>query len=248
MKWLLMLTIAVAAQAQDGTPLAEFEKRLETATTRYDTEAARALADDLHKQYETTRDRDTGYLLVRALVLVADLHRMEYELLPEDAGSKRRTLGNIIDDAATEALDVLEVMDNTSEVWRMRADLYGTMIRSDYRATRYQDRMQDAIDKALALNPENPRAHESAARPLVFADEEHGRNLEKAMAHIEKALALAPGLESARVLEAVVLEEMGRTNDAKAQWQAILEDNPHCVPAQRRLKALEAGGTSPKTQ
>ena len=238
-----MMAFAAAAclmLAQTETNAAEYEARLEQAAHAYNADAALSLSRDVEAYYDANHDRDTAFLLARTLQLVADLHRMHYEMLPDDDGDGRRALGAIIDGAATKALDLLEVMDNTSEVWRMRADLYGAMIRSDYRATRFRKRMDDAIATALALDPDNPRAHVSAARPLVFADRAHGQDFEAALKLLEQALALDPALESARVLKAVTLEKLGRIDEAKAQWRALLEDNSECLPAERRLRELEA--------
>jgi tetratricopeptide (TPR) repeat protein len=224
----------------EATSLDAFDARLTQVALAYDAQGALRLADDVHEHYAVVHERDVAFLLARALLLVADLHRMEYEFLPESDGEGRRAYGTIIDDAATEGLDLLEVADNTAEVWRMRADLYGVMIRSDYRATRFQKRMDDAIAKALELDPDDPHAHVSAARPLVFADAAHGQDFEAALEHLEEALAVNPTLESARVLKAVTLERMERAEEAISQWKALLEDNPDCIPAQRRLEASKS--------
>lgn len=231
----LLAGLLLVAGAEAG-PLNVFEARLEGAARRYAAEEARRLADEVAAHHAEARSREVDGLLARALLLVADLHRMEYELLPETDGPGRRALGAIIDDAATRALDILKVMDNIAETWRMRADLYGAMIRSDYRATRFRKRMDEAIAKALELDPENPRARVSAARPLIFAGPEHGQDLHAALEQLDRALALEPGLEAARMLRAVALEKLGRIDEAKAQWQALLEVNPDCVPAKRRLE------------
>lgn len=234
------MTAVVAALctvlAQAMSELTEFEARLEDAARAYDAKAARDLGHDMQAEIGAAHDRGAALLLARTLLLVADLHRMEYELLPEQDGAGRRALGAVIDEAATRALDLLKVMDNVSEVWRMRADLYGAMIRSDYRATRFRKRMDEAAATALELDPANPRAHVSAARPLIFADRAHGQDFEAALKHLDRALALDPALEPARVLKAVTLEELGRGDEAGALWRALLKDNPECLPAERRVK------------
>jgi tetratricopeptide (TPR) repeat protein len=212
--------------------------RLNEAAQRYDTAAAETVADEARALFEENHDEEALAVLVHALLLVADLQRMEFEFQPEDARSVRRAIGNEIDEAAQEGLRLLDTLPPTSETWRMRADFYGTMIRSDYRATRYRKAMDEAIAQALQLDAENPFAHVSAARPLLFADATHGQDLDAAAAHLDKALALAPDLEVAQVLKAVALEKADHADAALTLWRQLLQRNPHCLPAQRRLETL----------
>lgn len=238
MTYLAAFSLLFFAHAGAEPPPASFETRLAQAAQHYDLDGAVTLANDLRVRRQSVRDIETAFLLARALLLVADLERTHYELTPEADAASRRAHGDAIDAAAFESLELLEAMGETSEVWRMRADLYGVMIRSDYRATRYRKRMNEAVARALALDEHNPRAHVSAARPLVFADAEHGQDLEGALKHLDAAVALDPGLESARVLKAATLEKLERAAEAKALWQELLDRNPDCLPARRRLEQI----------
>jgi cytochrome c-type biogenesis protein CcmH/NrfG len=130
----------------------------------------------------------------------------------------------------------------------MRADLLATMIRSDYRAKKYRGELNAAVERALELDPENPRALVSSAKPLVFAPVERGRDLDKAIRVMTRALELDADLESALLLRAHAYDVMGDTERATADWNRALDLNPECRPARLGLDrssgtASPAGGT-----
>jgi tetratricopeptide (TPR) repeat protein len=137
--------------------------------------------------------------------------------------------------AAEEALGVLAGFDESSESQRMRADLLAVMIRSDYRAKKYQNELKAAVERALELDPDNPRALVSSAKPMIFAPPERGRDLDQAVSVLTRALEIDAGLESALLLRAHALDELGRTARAVEDWNAAIELNPECRPARDRL-------------
>ena len=230
----MFLLIAVAPLAAE-----QAEIRLEQAQQQYSVAMAQALVDELHRDPAHCAAEAQRMVCVRALLLLAELCRIEYEQLPAEARSERRQLGARIDEAAAEALALLDGPAESSETQRLRADLYGTMIRTDYQAKKYRKNMETATARALELDPDNIRAQFTAVKPLVFADTMHGRDLDAALKRLDAILAREPGFEQARLLHAYALEQAGRTSEALAEWRRVLEHNPDCTPAKSSLRKYE---------
>ena len=174
-------------------------------------------------------------LQVRAGLALAELLRVDFEDTPKADRSRRTLLGQRIDVAAGEGLVNLARLPESSERFRIEADLLATMIRSDYRAKKYRRDLEAATERALELDAGNPRAWVTAAKPLVFAGPKRGGDLDEAVRLLDQALELEPGLESALLLRALVWERRGDQERATADWQAALDANPQCRPASARV-------------
>lgn len=124
----------------------------------------------------------------------------------------------------------------------MEADLVATMIRSDFRAKKFEARFRAAVAKARALDPKNAQAIVSEAKPLLFAPPEHGRDYRAGIALLDRALALDPRIEAALLLRAFAHDSLGERAAAEADWRAALAVNPDCEPARHGL----AGGAAPR--
>jgi len=234
---ILLLVTAIATPADAGHDVAGLEERLEEARLHWDAAAATEVLN-------TARELDGSEarrLRVEAGLALASILRVEYEQTPEDEREARRVLGSRIDVAAEEALALLDGLPESSERERIRADLLATMIRSDFRAQKYRDRLNAAIDRALELDPDNPRALVSAAKPLVFAPEGQGRDLEAAVDRLDRALAVEPDLEAALLLRAEARRRLGDVEEARADWRRALEVNPDSQPARWALGASTSG-------
>lgn len=232
----LAVTMTIAtAEAAESAALAP---QLEAARRRWDSEA---VAELLNRTREPAGAGPVA-LRVEAGLALAEILRVEFELTPEGEREQRRTLGLRIDVAADEALALLDELPLSSERERMRADLIATLIRSDFRARKYRDQLERAIGRALELNPANPRALVTAAKPLVFAPVDKGRDLAAARERLDRALVLAPDLESALLLRAEAAARAGNEAAARRDWRRALDANPDCLPARRALAPSTAGG------
>lgn len=236
---LVLVLAGLAVHGQPVDPVAALSAQLDAATRSWDSAAA---SEVLNHSRELDGDA-ARRLQVEAGLALAEILRVEFEQTPAGEREQRRTLGLRIDVAAEEALSALDGLAETSERERMRADLIATMIRSDFRARRYRDELQAAIDRALELDTDNPRALVTAAKPLVFAPPDQGRDLAAATERLDRALELAPGLESALLLRAEAEERAGDDAAARRDWQRALSANPDCLPAQRALAS--SGGAGP---
>jgi hypothetical protein len=224
----LMLLLIQSVPAQTGV-------ELEQAARTYDRAAAEALLP------ATAQDNE---LAARTRLLCAELCRIEFEQLPESAVKERREIGKAIDVHAEAGILLLESLPDTSEKFRTRADLLGTMIRSNYRAGKMKGEMKAAVDEALRLDPANARAIVSQAKMLIFNPSASDRELQEGEALVLRALAMDPALEQARLLQAHALERLGEREKAVAIWEACLQANPACTPARKALATPDPPGAS----
>jgi len=146
------------------TALADSEALLD-AKYRYDLDAAQSVLADTAPA--------AGLEFAEASLLVAELLRGRYEH-DELGRDGRREVGREIDRVAEAALAVLETLPQSSERYRLAADLYGTLIRSRFRGMKYQPKLEQAVDKALELDPKNAHAWVTKARRPLFAKPRHG--------------------------------------------------------------------------
>lgn len=230
-----MTCVLLAVLLAGGPPLATIEADLAAAVRRYDADAAVAALGRARELDRTAPAPATVLLRVRAALAAAELLRVRFEQASKDDAQGRTVLGQRIDAAAEEGLALLDRLPGGSERYRVEADLVATMIRSDFRARKYEARFATAVAKALELDPRNARAVLAAAKPLVFAPVEHGRDLPKAVETLTRALALDPALEAARLLRAFALDAQDEHEAARRDWRAALAANPDCVPAREAL-------------
>jgi tetratricopeptide (TPR) repeat protein len=232
---LVMAAVAVGAAAVN---LDGLQSDLEAARRSWDSEAATGVLSRIRMEVGQASGEASLWLRVRAGLTVAELLRVDLEAVPADDREQRRVVGSRIDAAAEEALTLVDELPESSERERVRADLLATMIRSDFRAKKYEDRLRAAVARALELDESNPAAHVAAAKPLLFAPEGHGRDPSAALAHLDRALELDPASEPARLLRIIAREDVGDRAGAEADAREALRRNPSCVPAERALQRL----------
>jgi tetratricopeptide (TPR) repeat protein len=226
-----------------NTDLDSLGHELEVASTSYDLELAESVfarVDDLDSQRSTAESLE---LCVRTALLVAELLRIEFEKLDRHERKERTAIGRRIDAAAGDALERIDGLPESSERWRMRADLVATQIRSDFRARKYRKEFESFSRRALELDEKNARAWVTAAKPFVFAGPTHGQDYEEAIRLLDRALELAPALEAALLLRGLAEERRGATDRALENWRAALRANPLCAPAEEGIARLEADGS-----
>ncbi|MFV2072370.1 MAG: hypothetical protein ACC742_06925 [Thermoanaerobaculales bacterium] len=237
------LTVLLAAAVVSGplvarggaTDLDVLGRDLETATRAYDRGLAITVLACIRRLNEERMSPAGADLQARAALLAAEIERLAFEDAPPGQRAVRSEIGRRIDEAADQGLIVLDRMSESSERYRIEADLLATKIRSDFRAKKFRKRFQAAVARALELDEGNPRAWVTAAKPLAFAGPKRGGDLSEAVRLLDRALELAPGLESALLLRGLVWERRGDQARAEADWRAALDANPQCKPASVRL-------------
>jgi tetratricopeptide (TPR) repeat protein len=149
-----------------------------------------------------------------------------------------RAMGETIDAAAEVGHTALETLPDTSEKYRIRSDLYGMMIRTNYQGKKYEKRMSAAKDRALELDPDNPDAQVTGCKKLLFAKKRRGGDVLAALAHLDRAIELDASHVMAHVLRGIAREKLKDYDAAKADWNRALELNPRCKPAKDNLLRL----------
>lgn len=231
----LLLALGFAASTPASTGAAGLARELEQAIRSYDLDGATTVLSEVREARVTAGSAELAELHVQASVAVAELLRLEYEELDEGERERRRILGQRIDATAEDGLEVLGGLPESSEHQRMRADLLATMIRSDFRAKKYESEFTAAVNRALELDDRNARAWVAAAKPWLFAPPDRGRDVGEAIRHLDRALELDPDLEPALLLRAYAYDQSGDETAAERDWRAALDANPQSRPALRRL-------------
>jgi cytochrome c-type biogenesis protein CcmH/NrfG len=235
----MYLLVCVVSGLFASPEIESLARELSAARTEYRPDAAQAALEKARVLSEQDASAEVVRLHVDAALLVAELQRIEWEQLPESNIAKRRPLGAAIDEAAEEAIALLDRLPENSERYRLHADLLGVMIRSDFRAKKYRKTMEEYAAKALQLDPANPNAYVSQAKPYIFAAENEGGDPMKAVELLSKALEADPTHEPARCLRGLAYQRAGKLDLARADWETALARNPKCSPAAKELENLE---------
>jgi hypothetical protein len=241
----LLLALIWTQLPYAATEPAELARQFEQASYSFDAD----LADQVLSAYEPLLDAGAGDIVklayVRAALLVAELRRGDYEhgQLPRE---ERRALGRSIDRVAKPALEMLATLPESSERYRLQADLYGTLIRSNFRGMKYQPLLERALDAALELDENNARAWVSRSRRPLFAPPKHGGDPALALEYLNRALALQPDLVQALLFRGVANSKLGFPEAAGADWARAAALNPNTAGARDRLLDIELpGGEQP---
>lgn len=217
--------------------LAELDAQRLRARRDYDLETSRVVFERLKTYAGESPDDAARLSLAYSALTVAELQRIIFE---EESPSpmQRRAMGKTIDAAAEIGLAALETLPETSEKYRIRADLYGMMIRTKYQGKKYGKKMDAAKDTALELDPDNPDAQVTGSKKLLFAKARRGGDILEALARLDLAIDLDATHEMAFILRGFAHEKLGNYKAAKADWNRALELNPLCKPAKDNLLRL----------
>ncbi|MEE8166969.1 MAG: hypothetical protein V3T64_15485 [Myxococcota bacterium] len=226
------LLVGIATTSTD-----DLAQSLSEARRTYDLDAAVELRVVVGESLQTSPSPKLVRLLADVCLLEAELRRIEFESLHEAQRAERRELGALIDEAAGEGLARLAALTELdSDGLRLQADLLGTLIRSKFRGRKYRRDMESAAQRALDLDPRNALALVSLAKPYVFHPGRSEDDLRIGLEFLDRALVIDSGLESALLLRGRAFAEIGKVDEAIADWQRALDRNPDCEPARSLLE------------
>jgi len=230
----LLWFITVAATAEDLS----LQQQLAQAQYNFDLSQAEKLLPEFEQlsDSENTEQAALGY--ATASLLVAELRRGIYEHEELEKKAKRQ-LGKDIDAVAESALTALKSLPDSSERYRLEADLLGPMIRSKFKGMKLQPRLEQSIEKALELDDQNPHAWVSKSRRPLFAAPEHGGDPALALLYLNRALEVNPDHVQALLFRGAAHTKLGNTNLAEDDWSRATELNPNTVEARDRLLNIE---------
>lgn len=233
-----LLALLAAVFSVHGDTLQELDTQREQARRAYDLEACRRLLTEIQVAVgEDPADDSARLTLAYAALATAELQRITFEESKAPL-AERREMGKVIDVAAKLGLDALEGLAESSEKYRMQADLYGLMIRTHYQGTRYGKKMDAATEMGLELGVDNPHAYVTGSKRLLFAKERRGGDVEEALELLNRALELDGDHVMGLVLRGTAHEKLEDFDSAQKDWERALELNPACKPAKDKLEAL----------
>ncbi len=231
----------VFAIGADAAMLEKLQQEVAQAEHNYDLDEALRLVGELQALSAEEPGVPVNLTLARAALLAAEMRRFDYEQSEGKMDPReRRLLGRTIDDVARIGLDALaSVPDTLSEKWRMSADFYGTMIRSNYKGSKYVQEMEHATERAVELDPSNPLALMTAAKRPLFAEENQGGDVPLAMKYLNQAIEIDPKLDRAYAFRGEGHEKLGESDQALADWRKAIELAPNSRLAKERLAKHE---------
>lgn len=239
---MVSIGLALGASAADLGALLDQAK---AARRTGDTEGAKAAYEALLAHNAEDKSVEAIDATVRAALTYAELLRYQYA--KNDHGlADRRELGNTIDKVAEGAHEMLNALPESAEKYRIKADLYGTMIRTKYQGKKFADDMDEAVKRALELDDTNASAWVTVSKRLLFAPERRGGDIEAAFDNLDRAVELDPKLEQAWLLRGMAQEKLGDIDAAKADYAKVIELNPDSIPAKENLERAERGDPLPE--
>ena len=122
-------------------------------------------------------------------------------------------------------LTIAEKADNNSEVMTMRASYYQTMLGIyPIRAPYYAPKASNSLEKAIAADPSNPRAHSLLGQNYYYTPAMFGGGPSKAAPHLAKAVELYEA-EAAKTDRNYFLPTWGADRAKAMHGKAIAEAN-----------------------
>lgn len=239
MRFILCALAAIFSAMASADDLADLRERADAARHAHDITAAEAARDALKAHVEATPSEEAAFALVRATLTVCEFERYAYATTK--GHEARRALGDKIDALAAEGHKILETLPDVSEKYRLTADLYATMIRTQYHGKQYAKAMDEASAKALELGGENPDAYVTSSKRQLYAPEKRGGDVEAAIEKLNKAIELSPRHEQALILRGIAHEKLQDLAAARADWNTVLEINPNSRAAKENLARLDRG-------
>jgi tetratricopeptide (TPR) repeat protein len=187
-----------------------------------ETVAADAKAKDAASQY-------------RAALTASYAAEVALELREKDAAKNAAETGIRYAERAI-ALD-----GRNSEYHRVLGTLCGQVIPANVLAgLRYGRRAQEAIEKAMELNPKSPQTYLARGVGNYYLPALMGGGPEKAIQDFRKAIQLDEKLADARLWLGLALRKLNRNVEARQAFTESLRLNPHRAWAKQQLEKTPA--------
>ena len=164
-------------------------------------------------------------------------------LLSEVAIEQRdKAAGKSAAEAGIAAAEKAVALDGKrSEYHRMLGTLCGQVIPANVLAgLKYGRCALDSVNKAIELDPKSPLNYLSRGVGNYYLPEAFGGGINKAIADMEKAIAMDAKLADAYVWYGVALRKANRNADARKAFEQALKLNPARVWARQQLDKTPA--------
>jgi tetratricopeptide (TPR) repeat protein len=218
--------MAVIAQTTPSNP--QLIDAIEKARTSLDLDAlnhARDLAAAETQQHPN--DARAFYQLARVNAYRSDAYMSK--------GDKKNA-EHALDDAIANLEQSLKLDDKSADAHSLLADCYGRKIGVGipmFAGPKYGPKCASENQRALELDPNNPRTHASLGRQYFEAPKMFGGDLDKAIASFHKSLELDPKSDETYVWLAIALRKKGDSAGADQALQQALQLNPESAFAKK---------------
>lgn len=220
MLWALILFWAAA-----GTPLEDARNRQDRAALEKIFTALAAEAD------KKPADAEANYRAAEAASYFA-----ETALELRDKGQAQRAA-----EAGIKYAERAAGARARSEYFRVLGTLCGQVIPANvFSGLKYGKRAQDAVNKAIELDPKSARAHLARGVGAYYLPPALGGGAGLAIRDFEKAIELDPQLAEAYVWLGLALRKENRNADARKAFEKSLQLNPHRLWARQQLEKTPA--------
>ena len=224
-----LLWHVIPAVALLGAPPAD----LQQARDHEDRPALERMAADLSAAAQ--KAPDSAEAQFRAALASAYLSEVAFELHDKPAGERAAKAGIALAERA------VALKPDSSDYQRVLGVLCAQMIPANVLlALNYGQRAQDAIDKAVALDPKSPQAYIARGIGNYYRPPMFGGGPELAIRDFQRALDLDKQSAEAYLWLGIALRKMHRNPEARAAFTKSLELNPERVLARQQLEKTPA--------
>jgi tetratricopeptide (TPR) repeat protein len=128
-----------------------------------------------------------------------------------------------------------------AEYHRVLGTLCGQVIPANvFAGLRYGRRAQEAIDKAIELNPRSAQAHLARGVGKYYLPPMMGGGADKALDDFRKAIELDAKLADAHIWMGLALRKLNRNSEARKSFADALKLNPNRLWAKQQLEKTPA--------
>ena len=153
-----------------------------------------------------------------------------------------KAAGAAVDRAIQAARRSIWAMEKSADAHSLLADLYGRKISLSgglFAGPRFGPKVGEQNQRAMALDPDNPRVWASTGRQYLMAPRAFGGDVAKAVESFRKSLALDPAQDETWYWLAKAYEKQGDQTAARDALQHSLQLNPENPLARGASKSLE---------
>jgi tetratricopeptide (TPR) repeat protein len=217
----MSLVLAVPGVAQNPDSVLEKGRQLllEARTTLDDKALAEASQYFTQLAQKDPNNPQFQYYLARVQSYRTDFY---------DNRQQRKQAEKALDEAIAAAQRAVGLDDKAAEFHSLLGELYGRKIGFGgfFTAMRYGPRANAETERALALDPNNPRAHACLGRKYLFSPRMFGGDIDKAVASFRKATELDPAFDENFVWLSIAYRKKGEPEAADRALQEALRLNP----------------------
>jgi tetratricopeptide (TPR) repeat protein len=199
---------------------------LQSARDRQDQEALSKLAAAAAEAAQKANDPARFYAHALAESTLAEV---ALELRDKKTAAQAAERGIVSADKAVAAKP-------TSEHYRIQGTLCGQIIPANVlKGLRYGKCAQEAIAKAVELDPKSSQAYLSRAVGNYYLPSSFGGGADVALRDIDKSLSLSPNDADALMWKGIVLRKANRNAEARSALEKALKQNPNRVWIKQQL-------------